>query len=78
MIANPPAEVHYLARQHNRTDQAFLHTDLDKKHCACRFLAVVSARPQQTGETCRECGGMAVRTGTCTTCTECGTTGGCG
>lgn len=30
------------------------------------------------GSLCRDCGGMTVQTGACRTCTECGTTGGCG
>jgi ribonucleoside-diphosphate reductase alpha chain len=32
----------------------------------------------QTGETCPNCGNLMVRTGTCYTCTHCGSTGGCG
>lgn len=35
-------------------------------------------RPVHSGNSCHDCGGMMVRTGTCETCTECGTTGGCG
>lgn len=55
------------------------HTDLQVSGCACRYGgSVVMTRPQQTGEVCASCGGMAVRTGTCTTCVECGTSGGCG
>lgn len=38
----------------------------------------VVARPQHSGNSCMDCGGMMVRTGTCETCTECGSTGGCG
>lgn len=35
--------------------------------------------PKQSGsEFCSNCGGMTVRTGTCTTCLTCGTAGGCG
>lgn len=30
------------------------------------------------GPTCADCGGLTQRTGTCYTCVECGTTGGCG
>lgn len=31
-----------------------------------------------TGDTCRNCGGLMIRTGTCMTCTQCGDTTGCG
>lgn len=30
------------------------------------------------GGVCFKCGGFTVRTGSCTTCTSCGTSGGCG
>lgn len=39
---------------------------------------IVIDRPPMTGNACSECGGMMCRTGSCETCTECGTTGGCG
>lgn len=63
-----------------RHDLAFpsLHTDYDHLLCAC---AKVAPRPQvglPDGGICFRCGGMTVRTGTCTTCTTCGETGGCG
>lgn len=57
--------------QKHRMGIAQVHDDLDATRCLCR-------RDRDEGETCRDCGGMTVRTGTCTTCTECGTTGGCG
>ncbi len=34
------------------------------------------ARPD--GNLCRDCGGMTVPTGACSTCSVCGSTGGCG
>lgn len=64
-----------LVMAHDLRDSRMVHTDLDVSRCACRH--VVYQRPQQTGNTCANCGGMAVQTGTCTTCTECGTSGGC-
>jgi hypothetical protein len=39
---------------------------------------VVVARPTFSGNSCTVCGGMMIRTGTCETCSECATTGGCG
>jgi hypothetical protein len=42
-----------------------------------RAIALAEGRP--TGETCRECGGVMVQSGTCKTCTSCGiSSGGCG
>jgi ribonucleoside-diphosphate reductase alpha chain len=41
--------------------------------------AVAIAEGRVTGETCPECGGVVVQSGTCRTCTSCGTSsGGCG
>lgn len=58
-----------LMRSH-RLDAQTWHDNLRANDCACkRGLA---------GETCHECGGIMVRTGTCYTCTVCGETGGCG
>lgn len=34
--------------------------------------------PRADGGVCRDCGGMTVPTGACSTCRECGSTGGCG
>lgn len=39
---------------------------------------IIVDRPPTSGNACYECGGIMQRTGTCETCTECGTTGGCG
>lgn len=40
---------------------------------------VAPAAPEQTGEGCKRCGGLMVRTGTCMTCQGCGeSSGGCG
>lgn len=37
------------------------------------------AAPVPSGDLCPACGGLMVRTGTCTTCSSCGTSsGGCG
>lgn len=43
-------------------------------------VPVVRTKPkaQSSGNSCFACGGMTVRTGTCETCTSCGTSGGCG
>lgn len=38
----------------------------------------VDRPPNFTGNSCHECGGMMIRTGTCETCTQCATQGGCG
>lgn len=38
----------------------------------------VKAVPVSSGNSCFACGGMTVRTGSCETCTTCGTSGGCG
>ena len=73
----PCAEVAYLARQHNLAFPGE-HTNLTASLCLCQKTQVVASRPNLTGEVCAVCGGMMVRTGTCTTCTSCGTTGGCG
>lgn len=57
------------------------HTDFRHEACACARL-VASRPPAQLGlpdgGVCFRCGGMTVRTGTCTACTTCGETGGCG
>lgn len=58
---------------------AATHSDLDAARCSCRHLGTpVAAPPRSTGDICMSCGGMTVRTGTCHTCTSCGTSGGCG
>lgn len=38
----------------------------------------VHAVPSWSGNSCRDCGGAMVRTGSCETCTSCGSSGGCG
>lgn len=39
----------------------------------------VVVRPARAdGSVCRDCGGMTVPTGACSTCSVCGSTGGCG
>jgi hypothetical protein len=65
-----------LALAHNLSDGSVIHDNLDPKSCHCRRDFVL--RPTSpTGEVCTSCGGMMVRTGTCTACMECGNTGGC-
>jgi hypothetical protein len=57
--------------QPHRLGAGIMHDNLDRSRCACM-------RGADAGQVCMECGGMMIRTGTCHTCTECGTTGGCG
>jgi hypothetical protein len=46
---------------------------------ARRDVVVRPAPPARAdGGVCRDCGGMTVPTGACSTCRECGSTGGCG
>lgn len=70
-----------VAPEHNLLPN-FVHTNLQAFMCACKeAVASVQPRPQTSapdGGICFACGGITVRTGTCTTCTECGTSGGCG
>ncbi len=76
-----PADVFAEASRHRLDLEAFLHDDFGHQRCSCSGQRV-SAPPRMTGlpdgGTCFACGGMTVRTGTCTTCTSCGETGGCG
>lgn len=69
-------ELRVLLEPHNLKNETLLHTDVDVRGCACR--AVVARPPQSSGNACHDCGGIMVQTGTCTTCTGCGNTGGCG
>lgn len=86
-------EVAALAADHDLSlGESFLHTDLNVLGCECwptRRLqpqyqvgfqpeAVAMASGMPDGGVCHVCGGLMVRTGTCTTCTSCGETGGCG
>lgn len=71
---NDPESATLLAQHRN---PSAVHTNLQPGQCACAGT-IVMARPVSSGDICAVCGGMTVRTGTCTTCTECGTTGGCG
>lgn len=77
------AETETLLRQHKNLDA--VHTDLQPASCVCATASapiglgtVVTRPPQSSGNACFACGGITVQTGSCTTCTECGTTGGCG
>lgn len=87
----PTAESAAILRRHNLVE-GLAHTDLDPSRCICSdpywsgrgYSQGVSNAVQMRsgfsadGGTCHACGGMTVRTGTCTTCTNCGETGGCG
>jgi len=42
------------------------------------ILKILNTCQQITGETCKHCGGVMFRSGTCYTCTQCGETSGCG
>lgn len=83
--ATPPGVFDAL-RGHNLVD-GFVHTNLQADMCACKGTGsagtVVHSAPKPQvstpdGGICFNCGGMTVRTGSCTTCTSCGTSGGCG
>lgn len=50
-----------------------LHDNLHPGWCSCN-----RSRRHDDGNTCSDCGGTMIRTGTCHTCTTCGSTGGCG
>jgi hypothetical protein len=63
------ADVQQLMRDH-RMGTGIVHDNLQSSRCSCKRGMV--------GEVCIECGGVMVRTGTCSTCVECGATGGCG
>lgn len=55
------------------------HTDLQPTACECKLaISVVDRPPQSSGNACFVCGGITVQSGTCTTCTNCGSQGGCG
>ncbi len=66
------------------------HDDVQAPTCRCKHagvvafddgsvgLAVVTRPPMSSGNSCHDCGGIMVQTGTCETCTGCGSTGGCG
>lgn len=66
-------EVRQVLVQHNQSE---MHDDYDPTRCRCR--RAVSRAPNMTGSFCADCGSMMVRTGSCETCTGCGSTGGCG
>ncbi len=75
-------ELERLVRLHDLSDPEYVHADYVASQCGCASRAavgsVVKAVPNTTGEVCASCGGMMIRTGTCTTCTQCASTGGCG
>lgn len=69
---------------HNLSEPALVHSNLASAFCNCNGkienAVVIVARPPETGDSvaCFICGGLAQRTGTCYTCTECGANTGCG
>lgn len=84
----PTADSAAIVRRHNLVE-GLVHTDLEPGQCICADaywsgrgyspgVKGVQMRSSADGGTCHACGGMTVRTGTCTTCTNCGETGGCG
>lgn len=70
------AERDRLVRRHNLAFRGN-HTDLVPGLCVCHKFKV-AAPPAHTGNACIDCGGLMVRTGSCETCSQCGSTGGCG
>lgn len=70
MITPHPSVVALMQR--HALGVGIVHDDLQASTCACR------KRAASEGQVCASCGGLMVRTGTCHTCTQCGTTGGCG
>jgi hypothetical protein len=58
----------------------YTHTDYQALLCRCTEPAPKKSYADSLpdGGACHVCGGMMVRTGTCSTCTQCGETGGCG
>lgn len=72
------AEIRDLVAEHN-LHVPIVHDNLQAGQCVCAVaIAIVEHPPQSSGNACQVCGGIMVQTGTCTTCTGCGTTGGCG
>lgn len=58
-----------------------MHSNLEPSYCNCRFEVQVQAQPNANGEgrICAGCGGSNFRrTGACMTCTDCGSSDGCG
>jgi ribonucleoside-diphosphate reductase alpha chain len=57
----------------------YLNGDGNIKHLASKPVEYLEAYNDHTGETCRICGSMLIRTGTCLACHSCGqSVGGCG
>lgn len=88
--ASLPPDVLAAVMRHDLSYRA-PHTDLLVEDCACATGVVPLSpandpqwdRPKPNtalpdGGTCFKCGSITVRTGTCTTCINCGETGGCG
>lgn len=77
-------------QDHNLANMGLVHTDWQASRCVCQQspthhpserLAVGQAirAVGADGGVCFSCGGMTIRTGTCTECTNCFTSsGGCG
>lgn len=68
----------------SRHDLSFpAHDNLTYEDCKCanpnrEHIEQARQAMGADGGTCFACGGMTVRTGSCTTCTNCATTSGCG
>lgn len=73
-ITPHPSVVQLLSTHVLRADVE--HDDLDRDSCRCARLRQPAGAFD--GETCPHCGGMTQRTGSCRTCTTCGSTTGCG
>lgn len=43
-----------------------------------RKSKMLTSTNSKTGNVCKVCGGLVIQTGSCTTCTQCGETSGCG
>lgn len=85
IVDGTPPDVQAAIAQHNLIE-GFAHTNLIANQCLCASYQAPTAkrmverpRPSTDDEgLCFNCGGLTRRTGTCHTCTECGSTTGCG
>jgi len=69
----------YLGREDLANVVRAVAVDGDAVVALDRRAVAIAEGARVTGETCRECGGLMVLSGTCWTCTTCGTSsGGCG
>lgn len=72
-------EARTLLSQH-RLDDGIVHDNLAASDCSCSQSdhPTPNTSVGADGGVCFACGGMTQRTGSCTTCTSCGTSSGCG